>query len=395
MEEVYILAAMRTPISSYGGALSTISAIDLGAIAVKSALAKSQLQTDYVQTLVMGNVLSANLGQAPARQVAKGAGLLDHVCATTVNKVCASGLKATAMVYQDIRLGDISVGIAGGMENMSQVPYYVASARFGLGYGDKNLVDGLAKDGLTDTYTHLAMGVSGDKTAERYQITRNDLDNYAKRSYILSKAAWDNGSFANEVVAIEVSQRKGNPKIVDKDEEYHKVDFDKMQTLRPAFSASGTTTAANASPLSDGASALVLAGKTFVDANRLKPKARIVAYAEAEQEPQWFTTTPVLATEKVLEKAGLTVNDIDFFEVNEAFSVVPLAFIQLLNVPLEKVNVFGGSVSLGHPLGASGARILVTLSNILNLKKGRFGLAVICNGGGGASAMIIERIVND
>lgn len=392
MKEVYILSAVRTPIGSYGGNLSTVTAITLGGIAVNAALERAQVSADKVETLVMGNVLSANLGQAPARQVSKEADLPDSVCAVTVNKVCASSLKAVSMVYQDIRTGDIAAGIAGGMENMSQVPYYVPNARFGLGYGDKNLVDGLSKDGLTDAYSHSAMGVSGDRTAERYNISREELDEYAKRSYLLSAQSWDTGFFSNEVIPVNVPQRKGNPITVSTDEEYKKADFEKMWKLKPAFSSSGTMTAANSSPLSDGASALVLADKDFIAANQLKPIARIVAYAEAEQDPEWFTTTPSLAAKKALKKAGLAIDEIDFFEVNEAFSVVPLVFMKLLNIPLEKVNIFGGAVSLGHPLGASGARILTTLINTLNIKKKRFGLAAICNGGGGASAIIIERV---
>ncbi len=392
MKEVYILSASRTPIGSYGGSLSTVPATQLGSVAIKNAVRIAEISPEAVEAIVMGNVLSASLGQAPARQASKAAGLPDSVCATTVNKVCASGMKAINMIFQDIRQNDISVGIAGGMENMSQVPFYVPDARFGLGYGNRSLVDGLVKDGLTDAYSQTSMGISGDKTAERYEISREELDAYALRSYANSAAAWEKGYFANEISAVEILQRKGNSIIISEDEEYKKVNPEKLRLLRPAFSSEGTMTAANSSPMSDGASALVLVAKEYAEANYLKPQARIVAYAEAEQDPVFFTTTPVLAVQKILQKTGISLEEIDFFEINEAFSVVPLAFIKLLNIPVEKVNVYGGAVSLGHPLGASGARIITTLLNVLKENKGRYGLAAICNGGGGASAMIIERI---
>lgn len=389
---VYILSGARTPMGSYGGILATIPATELGAIAIKAAIEKANISAELIQTIVMGNVLSANLGQAPARQASMAAGLPESVCATTVNKVCASGMKATSMLYNDIFVGNCEIGIAGGMENMSQVPHYLPNARFGLGYGNTSLIDGLAKDGLTDVYNKTSMGVSGDKTAEKYNLTREAQDDYAEQSYRKNTAAWNNGSFANEIAVVSVPQRKGEPLLVSEDETYKKANFEKMRQLKPAFSPNGTVTAANASPMNDGASALVLAGESFVNANNLKPLARIIAYAEAEQDPMFFTTTPVLATQKVLDRANLDISDIDFFEVNEAFSVVPMAFIKMLEIDPDKVNVFGGAVALGHPLGSSGSRIIVTLLNVLEIKKAKYGLATICNGGGGASAIIIENL---
>ncbi|WP_461791685.1 thiolase family protein [Pedobacter sp.] len=392
MEQVYIVASARTAIGSYGGAIATLSAVQLGAAVVKGALDKSIVQKNDFQTLVMGQVLSAGSGQAPARQVAKLAGLSENTCATTVNKVCASGLKAVAMVYQDIRMGDISAGIAGGMESMSQVPYYVENARFGMGYGDKVLRDGLALDGLTDAYGAGTMGVLADQIATKYEINRAALDQLATRSYQRSTNAWQMGYFGNEVVPLSVPQRKGEYKVFNVDEEFSKVDFEKIARLKPAFTTTGTTTAANSSPLSDGATALTMAGERYLKRNGIAPLARIVAYAEAEQSPELFITSPILAAEKAMKKAGLQVNDIDFFEINEAFALVPLLFINEMDIDAEKVNIFGGAVSLGHPLGNSGARILCTLINVLQTKQGRYGLAAICNGGGGASAIIIERI---
>jgi acetyl-CoA C-acetyltransferase len=392
MNNIYILSASRTPIGSYGGQFSTIPATTLGAIAIKGAIEQAGISVDEIESIVMGNVLSANVGQAPARQASMAAGLPESVCATTVNKVCASGMKAMSMVYNDIFVGNISVGIAGGMESMSQVPHYLPNARFGIGYGTAQMVDGLAKDGLVDVYNQTAMGVSGDKTAEKYNISREQQDNFAKQSYRKAAEAWANGNFAKEVAPVSVPQKKGEPIIIQEDETYKKANFEKMRLLKPAFSPNGTVTAANASPMNDGASAQILASEAFVQTNNIKPIAKIIAYAEAEQDPTFFTTTPVLATKKVLEKANLTVNDIDFFEVNEAFAVVPLAFMQLLNIPIEKMNVFGGAVALGHPLGSSGSRIIVTLLNVLQTNKAKYGLASICNGGGGASSIIIENL---
>ncbi len=390
---IYILSGSRTPMGSYGGQLSTISATELGAITIQDALKKANITPDAVESVVMGNVISANLGQAPARQSSKLAGLPDTVCATTVNKICASGMKAISMVYNDIYTENISLGIAGGMENMSQVPHYLPNARFGIGYGNTSLIDGLAKDGLTDVYSKTSMGVSGDLTADKYNISREEQDDFAELSYRRSIEAWANGSFANEVISVNVPQRKGEPFIITEDETYKKANFEKMRQLKPAFSPNGTVTAANASPMNDGASALILASEDYVKQHSITPKARIIAYAEAEQDPTFFTTTPILATQKVLQKANLTTDDIDFFEVNEAFAVVPLVLMKELHIPHEKINILGGAVALGHPLGSSGSRIIVTLLNILSIKKARYGLATICNGGGGASAIIIENLL--
>ena len=392
-EEVFILSAVRTPIGSFGGVLSSVHACQLGAAAIKGAIVKSGLDKDQIQEVIMGNVISANLGQAPARQAAIYAGLSPNVICTTVNKVCASGMKAVVFGAQSIQLGDASVVVAGGMENMSQIPFYLPKARYGYGYGNGEIVDGLQKDGLTDVYDQIGMGVCGDRTADKYAISREEQDAFAIRSYQRSAQSTENGLFKNEIVEVEIPSPKGGaPTIVSEDEEYKRVKFDKIATLKPAFSKEGTVTAANASTINDGAAALVLANSATVNTLGLKPIARIVAYADAEQEPAWFTTTPVIATKKVLEKAGLSLSDIDFFEVNEAFAVVALAYIQELQLHENKVNIFGGAVSLGHPLGASGARIITTLLSVLEYKKGRYGLATICNGGGGASAVIVERL---
>lgn len=391
-KNVFIVAGSRTPTGAYGGGLSTVPATELGAAAIKGLIKKTGAAPETIETVVMGNVLSANLGQAPARQASMAAGLPQSVCATTVNKVCASGMKATSTLYNDIMLGNCIAGVSGGMESMSLVPHYLPYARFGTGFGNSALVDGLAKDGLTDVYNNISMGVSADKTAEKYSISREEQDDFAERSYTLAANAWAAGIFGEEITEVIVPQKKGLPIIIKEDETYKKANFDKMRKLPPAFSKDGTVTAANASPMNDGASALLLAGDEFMYMNNLKPPARIVAYAEAEQDPLFFTTTPILAAEKVLKRAGLTLGDIDFFEINEAFAVVPLAFIKVLNIPVEKVNIFGGAVALGHPLGSSGSRIIVTLLNVLQHKKGKYGLAAICNGGGGASAMIIERL---
>lgn len=390
--DVFILSAARTPIGSFGGALSSVHAAKLGATAIQGVLAKSGIEPASVDEVLMGNVVSANLGQAPARQAAIYAGLPVSVICTTVNKVCASGMKATALGAQAIQLGDASIVVAGGMENMSQIPYYLPKGRNGYGYGHGEIIDGLLKDGLTDVYDQVGMGVCGDKTALKYNISREAQDAFAIRSYQRSAEATANGSFAGEIVPVEITSAKGEITLVGEDEEYKRVKFDKIPTLKPVFSKDGTVTAANASTINDGGAALVLAGNTAVHAQNLKPIARIVAYADAEQEPAWFTTTPVLATEKVLKKAGLKISDIDYFEVNEAFAVVALAYIQALSLDIEKVNVFGGAVSLGHPLGASGARIITTLLSVLEKNNGKYGLAAICNGGGGASAMIVERL---
>ena len=390
--DTFILSAARTPIGSFGGVLSSVHAAKLGATAIQGALAKSGIEPASVDEVLMGNVISANLGQAPTRQAAIHAGLPVSVICTTVNKVCASGMKATALGAQAIQLGDAEIVVAGGMENMSQIPYYLPKARNGYGYGHGEIIDGLLKDGLTDVYDQIGMGVCGDKTALKYNISREAQDEFAIRSYQRSAEATANGLFTDEIVPVEITSAKGEVTTVGEDEEYKRVKFDKIPTLKPVFSKDGTVTAANASTINDGGSALVLAGRTTVNAHNLKPIARIVAYADAEQEPAWFTTTPVLATEKVLKKAGLKISDIDYFEVNEAFAVVALAYIQALDLDVTKVNVFGGAVSLGHPLGASGARIITTLLSVLKKNNGKYGLAAICNGGGGASAMIVERL---
>ncbi len=390
--DVFILSASRTPIGSFGGALSSVLAPKLGATAIQGALSKSGIDPASVDEVLMGNVVSANLGQAPARQAAIYAGLPVSVICTTVNKVCASGMKATALGAQAIQLGDAEIVVAGGMENMSQIPYYLPKARNGYGYGHGEIIDGLLKDGLTDVYDQIGMGVCGDKTALKYNISREAQDAYAIRSYQRSAEATANGSFGREIVPVEITSAKGETVAVREDEEYKRVKFEKIPALKPVFSKDGTVTAANASTINDGGAALVLAAGNTVYARNLKPIARIVAYADAEQEPAWFTTTPVLATEKVLKKSGLKISDIDYFEVNEAFAVVALAYMQTLNLDPEKVNVFGGAVSLGHPLGASGARIITTLLSVLENNNGRYGLAAICNGGGGASAMIVEKL---
>ncbi len=392
MQEVFIVSAVRTPIGSFGGVLSGISATDLGAAAIKGALEHAGVSPDQVEEVLMGNVVSANLGQAPARQAARSAGIPDNVPCTTVNKVCASGMKCIMFGAQSIMLGHNDIVVAGGMENMSAVPYYVPNARWGYKYGDSSLVDGLSKDGLLDVYDQCAMGVFADRTGAKYNISREDQDAFAISSYKRSAASTEAGLFKAEIVGVPVPQRKGDPILVTEDEEFKKVMFDKIPGLRPAFTKDGTVTAANASTINDGASALVLVSAKKLKELNLKPLARIVSFADAEQEPAWFTTTPAIAAPKALKRAGLKKEDIDFFEVNEAFSVVALAFEKLMEIDHEKTNVFGGAVSLGHPLGASGARIVTTLNNVLHQRDGRYGLAAICNGGGGASALILEKV---
>lgn len=391
MKNVYIVSTARTPMGSFGGSLSSLSATKLGSIAIKGAMDKVKLAPNEVQEVFFGNVVSANLGQAPARQAALGAGIPNNVPCTTVNKVCASGMKSVMLGAQSIQLGLTDVVVAGGMESMSNIPYYAPSMRWGAKYGNATLVDGLANDGLMDAYDHCAMGVCADATAEKYTISREQQDAFAIESYKRAQSATEAGHFSREIVAVEVPQRKGDPKIVDKDEEPFKVIFDKLPNLRPAFNKTGTVTAANASTINDGAAALVLMSEDKMKELGLKPLARIVGFADAAQEPKWFTTSPPLAAKKALDRAGLSVDDVDVFEVNEAFAVVTMAFNRDMNVDPAKVNIYGGAVSLGHPLGASGARILVTLNNALHSKNGRYGLATLCNGGGGASAIIIEK----
>ena len=390
-KEVYIVSALRTPLGSFGGMLADISATRLGALAIKGALERAGVSPEDVDDVIMGNVVSANLGQAPARQAAKYAGLPDSVNCTTVNKVCASGMKATAYGAQSILLGHADIVVAGGMESMSQIPYYVPKARFGYKYGNGELIDGLAKDGLVDVYDQQAMGIYADRTAAKYGFTREQQDAFAIRSYKNSAATTEGGQFKDEIIPVEVASRKGNFMMTE-DEEYKNVMFEKIPTLRPAFSKDGTVTAANASTINDGASALILVSGEMVKKLNLKPIARIVSFADGEQAPEWFTTAPTIAAPIALKRAGLTLNDIDYFEVNEAFAVVPMAFAKVMDFDPDKMNVFGGACSLGHPLGCSGARILTTLNNVLHQKNGRYGMAAICNGGGGASAMIIESL---
>ena len=391
--EVYIISAVRTPLGSFGGALKELSAPQLGAIAIKGALAKAGIEPGQVDDVIMGSVLQANLGQAPARQAAKFAGLPDHVNCTTINKVCASGMKAIMSAAQSIALGDAAIVIAGGMESMSNVPFYLDRMRWGNKYGSVATIDGLAKDGLTDVYNGEAMGMAAELCAGECGISRADEDAFAIESYQRSQAAWNEGKFDAEIVPVEIPSRKGDPVIFSKDEEPFNVKFDKVAGLKPAFKKDGTVTAANASTMNDGAAALVLMSKAKADALGLKPVAKIRAYADAEQAPEWFTTTPSLAVPKAVQKAGLNMEEIDFWELNEAFSVVGIENTRRMKLDPAKVNVNGGAVSIGHPLGASGARIIVTLIHILEQQNGRYGAAGICNGGGGASAMVVERLV--
>ena len=388
--EVVIVSAARTPIGSFLGALSTIPAPKLGAIAIKGALEKINLKPELVEEVLMGNVVQAGTGQAPARQAAIYAGITNTVPCTTINKVCASGMKTVMQATQSIALGDADIVVAGGMENMSLIPHYLY-ARNGTKFGPTTLVDGMQKDGLVDAYDQNAMGVCADACATKYEFSREEQDAYAIQSYERSAEAWETGKFNNEVVPVEVPQRRGEPIIVVKDEEYTNVRIDKIPQLRPAFTKDGTVTAANASTINDGAGAMVLMSKEKADELGLKPLATIKSYADAAQEPEWFTTAPAKALPKALDKAGVSIDDIDFFEFNEAFSIVGLANMKILGLTDKNVNVNGGAVSLGHPLGCSGVRILITLLNVLEQNNAKIGAAAICNGGGGASAMIIER----
>ena len=392
MNTVYIVASTRTPMGSFGGALSTISATQLGAIAIKGALSQANLSPQNVQEVLMGNVVSANLGQAPARQAAIAAGIPDHVPCTTINKVCSSGMKSVMMGAQAIALGMQDIIVAGGMESMSNIPYYIPKARWGHKFGGGELVDGLQKDGLTDVYNQMAMGVCADRTAEKYEVSREAQDTFAIQSYKRSAESTESGVFRKEITPVEVPQRKGDPIVVDKDEEFSRVKFEKIPKLRPAFSKEGTVTAANASTINDGAAAMILASEDAVKKYNLTPIARIVSFADAAQAPEWFTTTPPLAARKALTNAGIDASDIDYWEVNEAFAVVPMVFNKEMGLSEDKVNVLGGAVSIGHPLGASGARILVTLNNVLQQNEAKYGMGAICNGGGGASALILEKI---
>ena len=385
------MAAVRTPIGSFGGALASLSAVELGAAALQGALAKAGVAPAEVQQVIMGNVISANLGQAPARQAAKKAGLPDTVECTTVNKVCASGSKAIMFGAQAIMLGQAEVILAGGMESMSNVPYYLDKARFGAKYGNGQMIDGLVKDGLWDPYHDFAMGNAADATAEHYGITREEQDAFARQSYERSAAAAQAGKKQEEIVPVTITVR-GKDTVVSDDEEYTKVQFDKFAGLKPAFTKTGTVTAANASTLNDGAAAVLLMSREKAAELGLKPLALIRGFADAEQAPEWFTTTPSLAIPKALKNAGLSAADVDFYEINEAFSVVSLANNKLLNLEGTKVNVYGGAVSLGHPLGASGARIVTTLLSVLQQEGGKIGVTGICNGGGGASSIVLEKL---
>lgn len=392
MKNAYIVSALRTPLGSFGGSLASVPATELGAQVIKKTLEKNNLSGDEIDEVFVGHVVQANAGQAPARQAALKGGVHVKTPCTTVNKVCASGMKSVMFAAQSVQLGQNDLVLAGGMENMSSIPFYLGKARYGYGYGNSELTDGLVRDGLADAYSGGAMGCFGDATAAKFDISREEQDAFAIQSYQRSAAAWESGKFAGEVVGVELKDKKGNVRVFDQDEEYKNVFFDKIPTLRPVFTKEGTVTAANASTINDGAAMLLVAGEDALKKYNLTPVARIVAYADAAQEPEWFTTAPVLAAKKVLERAGLQLSDIDFFEVNEAFSVVALAFIKQMGISKDKVNVFGGAVSLGHPLGCSGARILCTLLNVLQQNGCRYGMAAICNGGGGASAMIIEKL---
>ncbi|MBC7850446.1 MAG: acetyl-CoA C-acyltransferase [Chitinophagaceae bacterium] len=395
MKEVVVVSAVRTPIGSFGGSLKEFSATKLGAMAIKAAVEKAGIKPSQVQDVLMGCVIQANLGQAPARQAARFAGLSDETNCTTVNKVCASGMKAIAQAAQSIALGDADIVVAGGMESMSNVPFYVDGMRWGTKYGNSNLTDGLAKDGLTDVYDGKAMGNAAELCAKECGISREDQDAFAIQSYQRSQAAWDAGHFKNEVIPVEIPQRKGAPVVFARDEEPYNVKFDKIPSLNPAFQKDGTVTAANASTMNDGAAALVLMSMEKAIELGLKPIARIVSYADAEQSPEWFTTTPAIAVPKAIAKANLKMSDIEYWELNEAFAVVGIENTKRMKLDPARVNVHGGAVSLGHPLGASGARIIVTLINVLKANHAKYGAAGICNGGGGASAMIIENLEHD
>ena len=392
MKEVYIVSAVRTPIGSFGGSLSSLTAIQLGSVAVKHAVSKIGLDPKQINEIFIGNVISAGLGQAPATQVAVGAGLGFDIPCTLVNKVCASGMKAIMLGAQSIMLGQNDVVIAGGTESMSNIPYYLAKARYGYKYGNGELLDGLTYDGLTDVYNHCAMGVCADNTAKEMNISRQDQDNYAINSYKLSAAAWAAGKFKDEVVPVEITGRKGDVTLFAEDEEYKNVNFDKIPGLKPVFTKEGTVTAANASTINDGAAAVVLMSKEKAKELGLTPIAKIIGFADAAQDAMWFTTTPSLAIPKAIKAAGIEAKNVDYYEINEAFAAVALANNSKLNLDPAKVNVNGGAVALGHPLGASGARITITLANVLKQNKGTIGVAGICNGGGGASAIVIERM---
>ncbi len=392
MKEVYIVSAVRTPIGSFGGSLASVSAVNLGAVAVKGAIAKVGLDPKHIQEVFFGNVISSGLGQAPATQVAVGAGLGYDIPCTLVNKVCASGMKAIMLGAQSIMLGQNDVVVAGGMESMSNIPYYLLKARYGYKYGNGELIDGLTYDGLTDVYNHCAMGVCSDNTAKEMNISRQAQDEYAINSYKRSAAAWAAGKFKDEIIPVEVAGRKGDITLFAEDEEYKNVNFDKIPGLKPVFTKEGTATAANASTINDGAAAVILMSKEKAKELGLTPIARILGFADAAQDPMWFTTTPSIAIPKAMKMAGVDKKDVGYYEINEAFSAVAIANNMKLGLDPEKVNVNGGAVALGHPLGASGARITISLASVLKQNNASIGVAGICNGGGGASAIVIERL---
>tara|TARA_B100000427_G_C15503948_1_gene593141 strand:- start:895 stop:2073 length:1179 start_codon:yes stop_codon:yes gene_type:complete len=392
MKEVVIVSAVRTPIGSFGGALSSVSATKLGAAAIEGALSKAGIDSKLIDEVFMGNVLQANLGQAPAKQAAIFAGISNDVPCTTINKVCSSGMKSIMLAAQTIMCGDNEVVIAGGMENMSNTPHYLTDGRNGKKLGDIKISDGMVKDGLTDVYSKVHMGVCAEICAKDMKFSRQEQDDFAIESYNRSRKSWEEGRFKDEIVTVEVPQRRGDALIISEDEEYKNVKMEKIPNLRPVFDKEGTITAANASTLNDGASALILMSAEKAEKLNITPIAKIKSYADASQEPEWFTTAPSKALPIAISKAGLNNDDIDYYELNEAFSVVGLANIKLLNLDPKKVNVNGGAVSIGHPLGSSGSRIIVTLLNVLKQNNGKLGAAGICNGGGGASAMVIELI---
>lgn len=392
METVYIVSAKRTPMGSFGGSLKGFSATELGMHSIQGALSAAHLDAAHIDEVLMGNVCQANLGQAPARQAAIKAGIPNTVPATTINKVCSSGMKAVMFGSQSIMLGQNDLVIAGGMESMTNIPYYAPNMRWGTKFGAVAMIDGLQKDGLTDAYDQQAMGNCGDATASKYGYTREEQDNYAIQSYKRAASATASGKFSNEIISVSIPQRRGDAIIMSEDEEFKNVKFEKIPSLRPAFSKEGTVTAANASTLNDGAAALILASESAVKKYKLQPLAKVISFADAAHEPEWFTTAPTIAAPKALHRAGLKISDIDFFEVNEAFSVVAMAFSKTCGVSQDIMNINGGAVSLGHPLGCSGARIITTLIHTLHNEGGKRGLATLCNGGGGASAIIVERV---
>jgi acetyl-CoA C-acetyltransferase len=391
MREVYIVSVARTPIGAFGGVLSSVSATDLAAIAIKEAVNRAGIKPEQVQEAYFGNVLSANLGQAPTKIAALKAGLSTATPCTTINKVCASGMKAIMFAAQGIMLGDNDIVVAGGMESMSNAPFYVPNARYGYRYGNGEFLDAIVRDALQDPYKKYMMGNAGEICAAKYKFTREEQDAYAVESYKRAQKAYEEGAFNNELVAVPIQSKKGET-LVSQDEEYTKVDFAKLATLKPAFAKDGTITAANASKINDGAAAVVLMSGEKVKELGLKPLAKILAFADASQEPDWFTTTPSLAMPKAIQKAGLKLTDVEYFEINEAFSVVAMANIKEMNLDATKVNIYGGAVSLGHPVGVSGARITITLTSVLKNKNAKYGCAGICNGGGGASAIVLERV---